>query len=114
MAAQDGVIVTFEMELKPEVVEGYLANAGKMLVDTAKFPGYRKIRIVQNKDEPNRLLFIEHWDSEEDYRKYIAWRQERGELDRLKLTTISTTTRIWPNLVVDQDPAPPEERFARS
>ena len=114
MTGQDGVIVTFEMELRPEIVEGYLANADKILVDTAKFPGYRKIRIVQNKDEPNRLMFIEEWDSEADYRKYIAWRQERGDLDRLTQTTISTTTRIWPNLVVEVGPAPEPERFART
>ena len=101
MASPDGVIVTFEMQLRPEILEPYLKNADKMLVDTAKFPGYRKIRIVQNKDDPTRLLFIEHWDSEEDYRKYIAWRKERGDLDRLSQTTVSTETRIWPNLVIE-------------
>jgi quinol monooxygenase YgiN len=96
----DGVTITFEFRLKPEAVEGFLQNAGPMFEGTKGYPGFRSIRVVQHKDDPARILFVEHWDSEEAYRSYIAWRTERGDMAALGQAVISADSNVWPNLVV--------------
>lgn len=101
MADTDGVTITFEMRLKPEAVTGFLQGAPMMLQGTADFPGFRSLRIVQHKDDPTRVLFVERWDSEEAYRKYIAWRVERGEMAGIAQAVTSMETNVWPNLVIE-------------
>ncbi len=29
------------------------------------------------------MVFVEDWDSREQYEKYLAWRTERGDLEKL-------------------------------
>ena len=100
MTTTDGVTVTFELKMKPEAVEMFLQAVPVMLKDTAAFAGFRDIRIVQHKDDPTRLMFLERWDSEDAYDKYMAWRTSRGDMDGLAHMVVSTETNIWPRLVV--------------
>lgn len=100
MAADDGVTITFEFRLKPEAVGPFLQGASMMFQGTTDAPGFRSIRVVQNKDDPALILFVEHWDSEQAYRDYIAWRTERGEMDAFAQAVVSTELKIWPKLVV--------------
>ena len=69
------------------------------LIGTRNFPGCNAVRIVQNKDEPIRFLFIEWRVSEEAYRSYITWRTERGEYQTLRSMAIKLETDIWPRTV---------------
>jgi quinol monooxygenase YgiN len=101
MAADQGVTITFEFQLRPEAVSGFLQGAPMLLQGTAQAAGFRNIRVVQNKDDPARIMFIERWDSEEAYRRYIAWRTERGEMDAFAQAVLSTETKVWPNLIVE-------------
>jgi heme-degrading monooxygenase HmoA len=96
----DGITITFELRLKPEVVSGFLEGFPHMIKETSEFPGFRSIRVVQHKDDPARVLLVEHWDSEDAYNKYIAWRAERGDFDTLGQVTNSTEVNVWPTLVV--------------
>jgi quinol monooxygenase YgiN len=101
MAADDGVTITFEFRLKPEALEPFLQGAPMMFQGTAEAPGFRSIRVVQNKDDPACIMFIERWDSEDAYRKYIAWRTERGEMDAFGQAVVSAETKVWPRLVIE-------------
>lgn len=101
MAADDGVTITFEFRLKPEAVQPFLQGAPMLFQGTAEAPGFRGIRVVQNKDDPTLIMFIERWDSEEDYRNYVAWRTERGEMDAFAQAVVSAETRVWPKLVIE-------------
>jgi len=101
MASSDGVTITFHMTLKPEAVDGFLQAAKGMLEGTSTFPGFRSIRIVQHKDDPTKILFVERWDSEDAYRKYIAWRTEQGAMAAMAQAVVSMETNVWPNLVVE-------------
>lgn len=95
----DGVTVTFEITLKPEAAEGFSRMGEEGLEATRAFPGCRGVRIVRHQDDPCRFLFVELWDSEADYRSYIAWRTERGEFQGLQVMATRTETNIWPHLV---------------
>lgn len=94
----DGISVTVEMVIKPELVEHFLAGMPEGLKQTGAFPGCRDIRVVRHKSDANKILLIEEWDSEEAHQAYIAWRTERGEMDLGDLL-VSYREDVWPTLV---------------
>ena len=75
------IVVTLNVKLKPEAAEGFCGLLPEMIKDTAQRPGFVGIQIVRHKDDPNEVLFIERWASEQTYYDYIAWRTERGDMD---------------------------------
>jgi quinol monooxygenase YgiN len=96
------VTITLVMNFKPEATAHFLGAIPEMLKDTKKFPGFRTIRVMKNKTDPNQVIFIEEWDSEEDYMKYIAWRTERGEMDAMGTALVSPPKMdFWPTLVAN-------------
>jgi heme-degrading monooxygenase HmoA len=99
--SDSGVTVTFELRLKPEAVDFFKGAAAGMLAGARDFPGFRTIRIVQHKDDPSRMLFVERWESAQAYKDYIAWRTSRGEMDGLKSFATGTDTTLWPALVTE-------------
>lgn len=106
----NGVSITFDFQLKLEAVEAFVGGAQGMLQGTSDFPGFRSIRVVRHKDDPNRVLFIERWDSEEAYRKYIAWRTETGTMAAFGQIIERADTNVWPTLVAEaQSPEPVAE-----
>lgn len=93
------VTITLEITLQPEAVEVFSQVCGEGLKATKEFPGCREVRIVQHKDEPNRFLFVERWDSEEAYQNYVTWRTERGEIQGMQAMATKIETSIWPTVV---------------
>lgn len=94
-----GVKVTMSVTLRPNAVDGFCGALPEMIRDTAKRPGFHDICIVRHATEP-KVMFIETWDSEQDYHNYIAWRTERGEMEGM--TTIVTEPpqlEFWPVVV---------------
>lgn len=70
------------------------------LKDTREFSGCQGVEIVRHQDDPTRFLFIERWDSEQDYRNYIAWRTEGGQFQALQAMAVSLDVNIWPQTVL--------------
>ena len=79
----DPVTITLLMNLKPEAADGFCKGLPEMLKDTKKFKGFRNIKIVKHKTNANQIIFIEEWDSEEDYGVYIKWRTDRGDMNMM-------------------------------
>ena len=94
------VMVTLDLDVKPEVIEAMCAGLPDMIKDTAQRPGFIEIRIVRLPGT-NRVLFVERWASEQAYNDYIAWRTERGDMDGFAdgLNSPPSIT-IWPVTVV--------------
>ncbi len=93
------VTVTFEMRLKPGMGDAIGRGAPAMVEETATRPGFRDIRIVRHKDDPDRILMVETWDSEADYRAYLDWRAAQGSRAD-KLMASPPEINIWPVTVV--------------
>ena len=53
-----------------------------ILPDTATFAGAESIACAANPDD-NSFYIHEVWDKVESQQAYLAWRQERGEIDAL-------------------------------
>jgi len=95
------VIVTNEMKLKPGLGEVIAGRAPAMIDETAQRPGFIGIHIQRHKDDPDHVLLVEKWASEEDFRNYIAWREERGE-GSAGIVREPPTINVWPLTDLDR------------
>jgi quinol monooxygenase YgiN len=77
------VLFILELTIEPEKVDEYLAQFPDLLPDTRAFDGFEEITVHQNEDDPTDVVLLERWASKEQHEKYTAWRQERGDLERL-------------------------------
>ncbi|MCZ6866420.1 MAG: putative quinol monooxygenase [Candidatus Binatia bacterium] len=77
------VLVLLEMNAK----SGSAADIKNWLRDelhhTRGFDGCNSITFHSNQDDPNNMVFVEDWDSRQQYEKYLAWRVERGDIEKL-------------------------------
>jgi quinol monooxygenase YgiN len=90
-----GVTITIDMVVRLELTEQVCAGIPAMFTDTRRFAGFRSIRVVRHKDEPNRLIVIESWDREADYQAYLDWRTESGEMAAALPALLSMRTDMW-------------------
>ena len=51
--------------------------------------------MVQDMDDPAKMMIVEQWDSREQYEKYLAWRTERGDVEVLESLWESPTWRYF-------------------
>jgi quinol monooxygenase YgiN len=94
------VIISMDLHIKPEMLEGFCTSIPEMIKDTAKRPGFVGIHIVQHKDDTTRVLFVERWETEQAYHDYIAWRTERGDMDNFgQQLAAAPKLEVWPTIV---------------
>lgn len=66
------------VQFQPDAVEAGLAALGRILVDTRAFDGCESVTVVQDVDDPTRVLAVETWASREADDAYRAWRAGEG------------------------------------
>ena len=76
------VMVTVEMQFKPETAEKMLETMKAALVDTRAFAGCQELKSYYETDT-HSLLFVEIWESAEAQQAYMGWRVESGFIDRI-------------------------------
>jgi quinol monooxygenase YgiN len=54
-----------------------------LLPDTRGREGCERVEVGTNLDNPDGLVLVERWATRKNYEDYLAWRQERGDLDKL-------------------------------
>jgi quinol monooxygenase YgiN len=94
-----GVTITLEIIFNPGICDAFCASLPEVLKETATRPGFRTIRAVRHKDDADRVLMIEQWDSEKHYQDYVAWRTERGDMAKLGPNVKSMQMNCWPQHV---------------
>ncbi len=77
------VLVLFELNAKPDSADDLKNFLRDELHHTRGFDGCNGISIHSNQEDPNNMVFVEDWDSREQYDKYLAWRGERGDMEKL-------------------------------
>lgn len=91
------ITVTMIWTIKPESAEAFFAALPQVLAETGEQEGFRDIRAVRLKDDANKVLFVETWASEEAFHTYIAWRTERGDIERMGASFAAPPEfGIWP------------------
>ena len=77
------IVVLFQMSAKKESLEKLIKYFKKILVETRSYEGCQGVHLYQSKETPTKLTLHAKWISEEAQKKYIAWRMETGEFDKL-------------------------------
>ena len=76
------VVFAVTFKAKDDTYDELHATLKAILPDTAKFKGAELISC--SADPTDKTFFIhEVWDSAENQQAYLAWRQERGDVDKL-------------------------------
>lgn len=77
------ILVILECTTNPANTKDLTDFLRDELHHTRSFDGCNSITIHTNQEDPNNFAFIEDWDSKEQYEKYLGWRTERGDIDKL-------------------------------
>jgi len=77
------VLVLLEVSLKPENVKDFTDFMKNEVHHTRGFDGCNEVTLHKNQDDPTDLVIVEDWDSRQQYEKYLAWRTERGDMEKL-------------------------------
>jgi quinol monooxygenase YgiN len=71
------------------------------LHNTRGFDGCNSITVQRNQDDSNNIVIVEDWDSRQHYETYLAWRQDRGDMDKMGAWVAGAPTiRYFQNLGV--------------
>jgi quinol monooxygenase YgiN len=72
------VISILECQFKPEDAAAGAEWLNRVLVATRAFEGCLGVEVIEDSDDPARLLAVERWASLEHDRAYRAWRAGEG------------------------------------
>lgn len=78
------LIVTSELSIQSGKIEEFLSIVTAGLEESRSFSGNQGFDIYVEKAAPDKVLFIERWESEEHFQKYFQWRFERGDFQSLE------------------------------
>ena len=76
-------IITFEITAKEGMEAELLSFFTDTLGDTRSFEGCINVNLHTEEESPGTIFMYEEWESKEAYQAYIAWRGERGDMDKL-------------------------------
>ena len=72
--------VFLEFVAKPGHGNGLMETLRDVLPDTRSYEGNQSVDVYQKVDDPDTCIIHSQWDSQGHWEKYIAWREESGEL----------------------------------
>ncbi|MEV6217323.1 antibiotic biosynthesis monooxygenase [Nocardia sp. NPDC051833] len=75
--------VTIDMSAKPGRYDDLRKWFVEHLAGTRSFAGNITVEVARNQDEPDRILFVEKWDTRANFEAYLAWREESGVIAEL-------------------------------
>ena len=76
------ILVQVEAVAKPECVGKVVQLLKRGFPDTRSSDGCQDITAYLNEDGKT-FVVIEHWNSKEQYQRYLTWRTEIGAMDAL-------------------------------
>ena len=77
------VTVFLEFNLNTENIDDLTSLLRDGLHHTRGFDGCNSITIQKNQDDPSNLVFVENWDSKEQFEDYLGWRTQRGDVEKM-------------------------------
>jgi heme oxygenase (mycobilin-producing) len=74
------VISLLECRFKPECIEAGTEWLTRALAATRAFDGCLGVEVIQDSEDPVRLIAVERWASLEHDQAYRAWRAAEGRI----------------------------------
>lgn len=92
----EGVVVTVTWVIKPEVADEFVEMLGGMFPQTRLHKGFRNIRLLRSEADPNQFILVEEWDEAQNFRDYIQFRTETGDVAALGAMTVNPPeVNVW-------------------
>lgn len=76
-------ITHMTLQIAPERMAEFEAMMDVEAPLTRGYEGCESFEIYVVASAPGTVLFLEHWRSEDDERRYSSWRADRGDMERL-------------------------------
>ena len=76
------VMVTLEIPVVKEKIEGFLDVLREALKETRVYEGCKKVETFVE-EETGRVLLVELWETAQHQQAYLNWRMETGLVDAL-------------------------------
>ncbi len=70
-----------------------------MVPETRKKDGAIMIEICIDQDDPDRIVLLEKWNSRANHEAYVAYRKERGDIDKIMNLLATPPKFIWLDLL---------------
>ena len=77
------IIVTFDVMAKVGQADALRTLFHETLPGTRKFEGCISVAIHSENEYPDNIFMVEEWASRSTYEKYLVWRGERGDIEKL-------------------------------
>ena len=77
------VVVLLHIQFDESKADEYKAALQSMLPDARARKGALKIHMLVDKDQPADVAIYEEWETRADHEAYLAWRTERGDMEKL-------------------------------
>lgn len=78
------LLVTSELSIQAGKVEEFLAIVYNDLEVSRNYSGNQSFDIFLSQENPEKVLFVEKWESEQHFRRYYQWRLEQGDFELLR------------------------------
>ena len=92
-------VVTAEFTGKKGAGADLLECLCEMVPETRKKDGAISIDICIDQDNPDKIVLVERWDTRTHHENYVAYRKEKGDIEKI-MTMLSTPPKfIWADLV---------------
>jgi quinol monooxygenase YgiN len=76
-------VVILEVTAKKGTSRQLVETFRGILPDTRNKDGCQSVEVTSNLDNSDNILLVQHWASRQHYETYLAWRQQRGDLEKL-------------------------------
>jgi quinol monooxygenase YgiN len=77
------VDIILDLHVNPENREELLSFFSSILPDTRAYMGCQNITVTSNEDNLHNIVILEKWNQRSDYENYMAWRTERGDIEKI-------------------------------
>ena len=77
------IIVIIDLPAKGDSVEELKKYLKDNLPDTRAFEGCQGVQLYSSVESPSKLILHEKWVSVEAHKKYLEWRKEKGDQNKL-------------------------------
>ena len=77
------IVITFDVSAKQGHGEQLVGLFQDSLTDTRNFEGCIKVDLHIEKDSAVSVFMIEEWATQQAYEKYLSWRGNRGDMQKL-------------------------------
>ena len=85
------VICTVISVIKPECADEFVETLGGMFAETSTHDGFINIRLLKSERDENEFILLQEWETSRHHQAYMAFRGEKGDLDKLAAMTAGPT-----------------------